>query len=203
MVITADHGEEFGAHGVFGHGAALYEPEIHVPLIILVPGSDTRVDVGEVVSLIDLAPTLLDWIGAPVPASFEGRSVVPILNAPSSIWRRLFGGPRRSAHPAFSELIRGGDWKRITPHRYAVIDEGRKLIAGSDGEADYFDVAADPEEVNGKALPARQRLALAQALEHFRLHVSGKGTPTGADAVDPATLSPAEIERLRALGYHE
>ena len=203
VVITADHGEELGAHGVYGHGVALYEPEIHVPLIVLVPGSHARVDVDEVVSLIDLAPTLLDWIEAPVPASFEGRSAVPILNASSSVWRRLVGGTRRSSRPAFSELIREGDWKRVTPHRYAVIEKGRKLIAGNDGEADYFDVAADPEEMKGEALPAAERLALAQALERFRLHVNGRGTPTGVDAVDPSTLSPAEIERLRALGYHE
>jgi arylsulfatase A-like enzyme len=204
VVVTADHGEEFGAHGVFGHGVSLYEPEIHVPLLVLVPHSDKRVDVDEDVSLIDLAPTLLDWIDAPVPASFEGRSIVPILNPSPSLWRRLVGGPSRSSHPAFSELIcEGGDWKRVTPHRYAVVEEGRKLIADGNGNADYFDVAEDPQETQGKALRPPERLALLQALERFRLHVGGKGTGTGAESVDPATLSDSDIERLRALGYHE
>ena len=39
VILTADHGEQFGEHGDFGHGMSLYESEVHVPLLVLFPGS--------------------------------------------------------------------------------------------------------------------------------------------------------------------
>ena len=48
LILTADHGEQFGEHGDFGHGMSLYEPEVHVPLLVSFPvgcragGSSTR-----------------------------------------------------------------------------------------------------------------------------------------------------------------
>ncbi len=64
VVITSDHGEELGEHGLFGHGRSLYSQEVHVPLVILAPGGSAagRV-VGEPVSLRDLPATFVDLLG--------------------------------------------------------------------------------------------------------------------------------------------
>src|SRR5579862_4442978 len=89
VVVTADHGEAFWDHGRVGHGGTLFDELIHVPLLVLVPGNQTRVDVGEVVSLVDVAPTVLDLAELARPTSFEGHSLRALMAAPS--WRNLFG----------------------------------------------------------------------------------------------------------------
>ena len=76
VVVTADHGEEFGEHGATRHSRTLYLPAVHVPLVVVAPGLAPRV-VDEVVSHIDLLPTLLDLLGLPVPGGLDGRSLAP------------------------------------------------------------------------------------------------------------------------------
>ncbi|MCA9542659.1 MAG: sulfatase, partial [Myxococcales bacterium] len=78
VVVTADHGDEFGDHGGQYHSTSLYDELIRVPLIVRVPGLPPRV-VDEAVSLLDIAPTALDLLGVPAPATFEGRSLKPLL----------------------------------------------------------------------------------------------------------------------------
>lgn len=79
VVITADHGEAFGEHDKFGHHPYPHEELVRVPLVIAGPGIDaTTVD--QQVSLIDLAPTLLDLLGVTVPDTMEGRSFSPVLH---------------------------------------------------------------------------------------------------------------------------
>src|SRR4051812_29075989 len=65
VVATADHGESLGEHGESTHGYFIYQSTMHVPLLIKAPGTKTRASrIGESVSLIDLAPTLLSLSGA-------------------------------------------------------------------------------------------------------------------------------------------
>ena len=77
VVIAGDHGEEIGEHGDFSHRFRLYDESIHVPLIFYHPdvkenGIDTLID------LRDLAPTILDLAGVPIPESYEGKPVLKI-----------------------------------------------------------------------------------------------------------------------------
>ena len=72
IVFTADHGEEFGEHGMYGwHGHTMYDELLHVPLIIKLPRS---VAAGTVISKqvrsIDIAPTILEIVGSAIPESF-------------------------------------------------------------------------------------------------------------------------------------
>ena len=74
VAITADHGEEFRDHGGVYHGSTLYDEQVRVPLIVhapgLVPGR-----VRTPVEVIDVAPTLLASVGAPIPTSMQGRDL--------------------------------------------------------------------------------------------------------------------------------
>ncbi len=86
FILTSDHGEEFGEHGGFLHGspagiAKLYDELLHVPLIICGPNIPSNTVVRELVSLIDLAPTILDLLNLPIPKEFLGNSLVPLIKA--------------------------------------------------------------------------------------------------------------------------
>ena len=82
VVVTADHGEGFGEHKLFGHGYSLYRTEINVPLVIR-PASGQRPSsvVGETVSLRDLPATIVDLLGLESESPFPGTSL-------ARFWRR-------------------------------------------------------------------------------------------------------------------
>jgi phosphoglycerol transferase MdoB-like AlkP superfamily enzyme len=79
MVFAADHGETFGEHGVHGHARNVLTPVVWVPLIFRFPFAVEPVRIAAQVPNVDLAPTLLELAGVPIPPSFEGRSLVPLL----------------------------------------------------------------------------------------------------------------------------
>ncbi|MCA9494356.1 MAG: sulfatase [Myxococcales bacterium] len=104
IVLHADHGEELGDHGRYGHAFTLYQEQLGVPLLLRGPG----VEAGRVttpVSLIDLAPTVLGLVGLPSPETFRGTSLLPSPQA-----RPLFAETRR-----FADLrsVRDGDLKLV------------------------------------------------------------------------------------------
>lgn len=80
VAFTADHGENLMENGDLecGHMGSLDEPVFRVPLIIHLPGARPR-RVESRVSLVDLAPTLLQLLGIPRPDSMHGASLVPLL----------------------------------------------------------------------------------------------------------------------------
>jgi arylsulfatase A-like enzyme len=75
LAVVADHGEGLGDHDWWTHGI-LDQEQIHVPLIIKAPGTDQRSEIDELISTVDLAPTLLDLAGvaSPLGVAFDGRS---------------------------------------------------------------------------------------------------------------------------------
>ena len=75
VIITADHGEEFGDHGGRYHGTTVYEEQVRVPLVVVAPGllKPSRVDMP--VQLIDLLPTILRGLSVPRPARVRGRDI--------------------------------------------------------------------------------------------------------------------------------
>lgn len=78
VIIYADHGEAFGEHNTKRHAISLYDELIHVPLIVHAPGVKPRV-VTDPVSLMDIAPTILDLMGVATPGRYMGQSLTPYL----------------------------------------------------------------------------------------------------------------------------
>ncbi len=74
VVISGDHGEELGEHGDFGHYFLLYQHNTHVPMVMSMPGIESR-NVDDLVSILDLGPTMTDVCGVATPAQWDGRSV--------------------------------------------------------------------------------------------------------------------------------
>ena len=92
VMLTSDHGEEFGDHGGRYHGSSVYEEQVRVPLLISVPGARALPTSAHPAQTIDLLPTVLDAVGIPPRPRIRGRS----LAAP------IAGQPRRGGE-AFSE----------------------------------------------------------------------------------------------------
>ena len=101
VIVTADHGEELGEHGLFEHGESLYRPEIHVPLLIILPGRGRSPEVvSETVSLRDLPATIVDLVGMADGSPFPGTSL-------ARLWRDdrpADASPPRDDEGAISEL---------------------------------------------------------------------------------------------------
>jgi hypothetical protein len=100
VVITADHGEEFGEHGAVGHGDNTHPQTIWVPLVIKPPKGAAFVAGRRPgpVSLLDVAPTRADAAGVSSPGSWTGTSLLPSV-----------GGAARVAEPVFSETFMAPD----------------------------------------------------------------------------------------------
>src|SRR6266481_4750123 len=80
ITMMSDHGESLGAHGESMHGIFLYDETIHVPLLFKLPGellAGRRVAAR--VRLVDVAPTLLSMLSLPLPPTFQGESLVPLM----------------------------------------------------------------------------------------------------------------------------
>jgi arylsulfatase A-like enzyme len=191
VVITADHGEEFKEHGLMGHEKTLFEEVIHVPLVVLAPGQTQAAVVDDVVSLVDVAPTVLDVVGVPIPPSFAGASRVGAL-----------GGDDARAAPAatgaYAELIKPAGARRFTPHERALVVGERKLIVGVNGEREFYRLDVDPGEHDPDGIPAAERSALETRLSAIRDRAALTRTPSETRQIDPETR-----ERMRALGYAE
>jgi arylsulfatase A-like enzyme len=89
FVATADHGEEFYDHGHFSHGHDIWEELIHIPLIIKWPNNGRfggrRIFIDQTVGLIDIMPTLVDYIGVEADRTeMFGRSLLPLLESPDT-----------------------------------------------------------------------------------------------------------------------
>ncbi|MCP4246437.1 MAG: sulfatase-like hydrolase/transferase, partial [bacterium] len=109
VVLTADHGEEFKEHGQLGHARTLFGEQLRVPLVI---AGDPRLApqqrLADLVSPVDIMPTLLEMAGATAPAGLQGRSLLHLAQERQrAVWAESirFGQEMRAA--------RMGDFKMI------------------------------------------------------------------------------------------
>jgi arylsulfatase A-like enzyme len=186
VVFTADHGEPLGQRGQLFHGTSLHEELVHVPLVMLFPGGRAE-RVGPVVSLMDLAPTLADLAGLPVPERFVGRSLLQPrtrMRPPSAFGEQppFPWGPKVEGRP-YLWYAREGRWKLLMdPDRVALYD-----LSTDPGETN--DVSAERPIETGYLVGAlTQRVGLL------------RGAPPPAGALEDAGRRKLDAA-LRALGY--
>jgi arylsulfatase len=114
IVFTSDHGDMQGDHNLWRKTYA-YEGSSRIPFIVTPPavvGRPARRVAEEVVELRDVMPTLLDAAGLPVPQTVEGRSVLPLLVAPSSDWRAYIHGEHCTCYSPEQEMQYVTDGRR-------------------------------------------------------------------------------------------
>ena len=194
VILYSDHGEEFNDHGALerergvdprgiyglGHGQSLYQELLHVPLWIWHPDLEGREVLG-VVSLLDVMPTALDWLGLDGGAALDGRSLAAWLagSAPAPEVDRPLFATRIAYGPEQASLIRL-PWKRISHYS---------------GDGELYDLLEDPRESDSRDEPA-----VAPELDAQIAAWLGRESPALAN---PPALSQEQIERLQALGYLE
>lgn len=193
VILTSDHGEAFVEHGVLGHGQALWDELLSVPLLVRFPhGRPALRD--EPVSLLDLVPTVLDAAGLPPDPALPGHELAGRVPA---------------------DRLRAA---RLDQDRWleCVVVAGRKLIEERDGKAErdgrgvpdgeaprvapgkLFDLAADPGETRDLAV------AEPRAVEALRARLAEYQASHPAPAAEVAgtgDLGQAVREQLKALGY--
>ena len=134
IVVAGDHGESLNEHGEHEHGFFIYEATLHVPLIFsgrLSGSAGTRRS--EVVSLVDILPTLLELSGLPIPAAVQGRSLAPLFDPTAA------AQPRTVYAESYFPRLRYG-WSELR----SIQNDRYKLIASVDPE--LFDLTDDPDE---------------------------------------------------------
>lgn len=131
IVVTADHGEAFGEHGMYRHAHELWEELVHVPLFFYVPGVTPR-RIATPRGHADLAPTIVELLGAKNVPALPGKSLV----------RELAGGEAEER-----DVIVDLPEDDYNERRRALIHGRKKLIAfGDDVRFSLFDLDADPRE---------------------------------------------------------
>jgi arylsulfatase A-like enzyme len=144
VVITSDHGEQFGEHGEYGHGRSLYRQEVRVPLIVVGPSSvPAGLTVAAPVSLRDVAATVAERIGLASDSPFPGRSL-------ARFWEP--GVPGTPGDVVLSEVNSQANPSRTRHPRLASLTaEGKVYIRDSDGREELYDLASDPDEARDLA----------------------------------------------------
>jgi arylsulfatase A-like enzyme len=141
MILSSDHGESF-SKGFLGHnGKFLYEPLVHIPLVIKMPGKTKGTIIDIPVEHVDIAPTILELAEIPPPQWMEGRSLLPLLHGMSLDTRPIFSmqlqeNPAINNHP-------------ITKGSIAIWDGDYKLILYLDSDVpktQLYNLKADPDE---------------------------------------------------------
>jgi len=179
VVVTSDHGEEFREHGRFSHQPTMYDEVLQVPIVVQGPDVEADGRQDEQVELLDVAPTVTDLAGAPVPETYRGRSLLAAagsgghIDVISETWQ----------NDEYKLSIRTTDWKYIWDR--------------DADEQELYDLDSDPGETRtlvderpGQAEQFRERL-----VDHLdELRATNETLPD-------VTMDAETESRLKDLGY--
>jgi arylsulfatase A-like enzyme len=198
FIVLADHGEELTEHGGWLHDQSVYEELVHVPLIVRFPhGQYAGSRLKPAVSLVDVLPTLFDWLDAPELAqNARGRSLMPLLRGqqptgdeellvPAMRWNtKKYYRPWKESRGDVNVVVRRGQWKGIWNVEPKTLE--------------LYDLEHDPGEQRdlSGAFPDLAAEMLGFAAEFFNVCRDNAVVPTEQAEPDEETL-----QNLRALGY--
>jgi arylsulfatase A-like enzyme len=191
IIVTSDHGEEFGEHGNYkvGHGLTLYREVLRVPLIFRHPDALSGRRVSRQVRLIDVAPTILDLLEIPIPEDMDGVSLrANVVDA---------GDYSGDDLEAFSQAGLNGvakdkDLLAVTTKEF------KYILDFASGIEELYDLTVDPGETRNVAAvnPGVVREFNEKALRFRRIEAAKR------IGVIPGTEIDEELrEQLRSLGY--
>ena len=205
VVLVADHGEGLGEHGFNGHGRWLYESTVRVPWMMRLPG---RIRPGTVVrpsvSILDLAPTILDLVvpefrsEAPIPISFAGRSQIAAIDEEVSSATRQIRFVSFEGKKGFAPTWLSWVWKPNSglPFRIGKLEGQRKMVWTPQADSfEIFDLAQDPFEMRPAQLTPKDR---SYPFERDGFHRWFDSTDL---AESETRLTKRDQEALESLGY--
>ena len=169
VLLTSDHGEMLGDHYMWRKARA-YEPSARVPFIVCSPRQfeiQKNVTNNAVVTLADIMPTLLEFSGAGVPDSVDGKSLMPLLRGDS-------------------DRVRDSLHIEHAPFQHALTDGREKFIWNvADGREQFFDLVADPKELHDAIADAdkQERVATWRGQLIDRLKDRAEGFTDGSKLI--------------------
>jgi arylsulfatase A-like enzyme len=187
LAVTADHGEtlaDSARRRYFTHGVVAYEEVARVPLVVRAPAGQARLQASRdrLVTLLDVAPTLLDLLGVEAPAGFQGRSLLRAAPEPDAPIFTLgaYGSELLEKRIGTQFSLRRGAWTYV--------------LNSADGREELYDRSADPHETRDAAGAEPQRFeALRRELRAF--------LDRPARTAAPVKNAPGAEDKLRSLGY--
>ncbi len=196
FVLTSDHGEHIGEHGLMDHQYALYDTLLQVPL--LVRGSTfSREAEDELVHLKDISATILDILDVNIPKNLQGKSFHPA----QQYSREFVFGEYIAPIPTLEHLAsKLGELpkrvERFDRSLRSVRSDEYKYIRGSDGSQELYEIQEDPFETDDIAktspqIVERMDTALDEWLSTFEC----------AEARGDVSMSATTESRLKELGY--
>ncbi len=198
VIVTADHGENIGDHGMMAHKYCLYDTLLHVPFIVHYPkGTVTPGRVSHQVQTLDLVPTIFSMLGetdSELYRSFQGYDLLSSSQRDFAIAEQS-----RPDLSRFYTRFPGVDVSRFDRALTMIRDDRHKFIWASDGKHELYDRIADPAEQRNLIA------ALPQVAEdlHTRLENWRNGFVSVAPAEPAPEFDDEVVERLRDLGYLE
>ncbi|MBL8800958.1 MAG: sulfatase [Planctomycetes bacterium] len=194
VVITADHGQGLMEHNWAAH-RLLYQEQVHVPLIVKLPGVKQAPSVKDLVRTIDVFPTVLDYAGVKAPNEVDGRSLRPLIEGKPDAKRIAFGdqinGYDTNAGMAYKEgrehdqfLYMAFDWPWKLTYRPMHPDK-----------SELYNVEADPDEAHN-LYSVQNEHAVRLRRELAKAHPWVPGPFAGKEDEDPE-----KAKALALLGY--
>jgi arylsulfatase A-like enzyme len=194
IVVTSDHGERFGSIGRGRHGDDLSQESVHVPLLIKVPHQARGERSERRAQLADVAPTILDRAGLPIPQEFFGSALAERSRAVIAESYLAAGGTVTPLRPVpiaqlDSEL----------PTMWALFEADWKLVHDARGRDALYDLASDPAEATD--LASSQPEVTKRMAERLAALLPAHTFTDYRVPVAQAEASSATVEKLKSLGY--
>lgn len=184
LLVSSDHGEAFEEHAETGHGYFVYDPTLHVPLVVRGPGVPAGTVLEVPVESVDILPTVLEMLGLPLPGNVKASG--------QSLASSLHGNGEPEPRPLYAESLMARllyGWGEL-----ASIREGPwKLIRAPKPE--LYNLEEDPQEKDNRI---EENHGAAERLRGRLDEIApvGAGEPTA-----PSDIDPELMEKLGALGY--
>jgi arylsulfatase A-like enzyme len=195
LIVAGDHGEEFMEHGNLAHYPKLYDSHVHVPLIVSVPGLDSR-EVTDPVGLDAVAPTVCELLGVAPPDVWDG----------TSLWQ-VVDGDGGDDDPIISVAVRGDSVTSQPIPRQ--LTDGDLLVSARTAEWTYIEntETGEPELYHRGDDPEHQRDLLPSdeappaVVDHLAEAVERHASRLGGSVSDEDSADDRITDRLEALGY--
>jgi arylsulfatase A-like enzyme len=190
LIIASDHGETIGEHQFLDHGHNLYQEQVHVPLLFYNSGlfsGGKRIT--ETVQLIDVYPTMLQFVGLKPENGIQGHSLIPGLRSNQFPVRSVLSEIDIDSHPRFAAFKRS---------QKMILQDSLKYVDSSDKNNMLFDLQTDPAEMIDQQSnqPDRAEQLHKKLNELFRALEIMKHKGSGQ-------LDEETREKLKSLGYIE
>jgi len=195
LVVTSDHGEEFGDHGRVDHFITQYQEILRVPLIVRGPGVPAGLRIRTPVSSVDLVPTLLAMAGADPAPGLDGLDLGPLLRGGDDRpFRERTQYGEAAGGLSYDNIVKPGIfpvYSSVRRGRYKLVHESKAGVHA------LYDLETDPREQRDVSSDHPEFTARLMAVLQERQRDYSPEPPLES-RVD---LSKEDIDRLRALGY--